>query len=79
MEGDRPWPAPAEHVAVGRRWKYAPPPWVLFEAVVNDSERWLSLLTLGLIPNPGKLPFLTLGRVPDPEPDPEPEPEMEAG
>jgi hypothetical protein len=30
---------------VERRWKYAPPPWVMYEAVVNDSERWLSLLT----------------------------------
>lgn len=28
-----------------RRWKYAPPPWVTYEAVVNDSGRWLSLLT----------------------------------
>ena len=45
MEGDRPWPAPTEHVVVGRRWKYAPPPWVMYEAVVNDSERWLPLLT----------------------------------
>jgi hypothetical protein len=44
MEGDRPWPPPAEHVLAGRRWRYAPPPWVLFEAVVNDSEQWLSLL-----------------------------------
>lgn len=45
MQGDRPWPALTEHVVVGRRWKYAPPPWVMYEAVVNDSERWLSLLT----------------------------------
>ena len=48
------------------------------QADVYFRQRWLSLLTLGLIPNPGKLPFLTLGRVPDPEPDPQPEPEMEA-
>jgi hypothetical protein len=45
VEDNRPWPAPTEHVVVGRRWKYAPPPWVMFEAVVNDSEQWLSLLT----------------------------------
>jgi hypothetical protein len=49
MEGDRPWAAPAEHVVVGRRWKYAPPPWVMYEAVVDDTEQWLSLLT-GEIP-----------------------------
>jgi hypothetical protein len=36
---------PADYVVVGRRWKYAPPPRVLFEAVVNDRQRWLSLLT----------------------------------
>jgi hypothetical protein len=34
-------------------------------------QRWLSLLTLGLIPKPEKLPFLTLGRVPKPEAEPE--------
>jgi hypothetical protein len=45
VEDDRPWHAPAEHVVAGRRWRYAPPPSVLFEAVANDSERWLSLLT----------------------------------
>lgn len=30
-------------------------------------QKWLSLLTLGLVPKPGKLPFLTLGRTPEPE------------
>jgi hypothetical protein len=45
MEGDRPWAAPTEHVVVGRRWKYAPPPWVMYEAIVDDTEQWLSLLT----------------------------------
>jgi len=45
MEGDRPWASPTEHVVVGRRWKYAPPPWVMYEAVVDDMEQWLSLLT----------------------------------
>jgi hypothetical protein len=50
MEGDRPWPAPAQFVVVGRRWKYAPPPWVMYEAVVNDLERWLSPLRGDLPP-----------------------------
>ena len=45
MEGDRVWAAPTEYVVVGRRWKYAPPPWVMYEAVIDDMERWLSLLT----------------------------------
>ena len=45
MEGDRPWTAPAEYVVVGRRWKYAPPPWVMYEAVVSDLEQWLYPLT----------------------------------
>lgn len=43
MENDRPWPAPTENVVATRRWRYAPPPWVLFEAVANDSAQWLSL------------------------------------
>lgn len=29
---------------VRRRWKYAPPPWVIYEAVVGESARWLSVL-----------------------------------
>jgi hypothetical protein len=49
MEGDRPWAAPTEHVVVGRRWKYAPPPRVMYEAVVDDTEQWLSVLA-GEIP-----------------------------
>jgi hypothetical protein len=44
MEGDRPWVAPTEYVVVRRKWKYAPPPWVMYEAVVDDMEQWLSLL-----------------------------------
>lgn len=28
---------------VSRKWKYAPPPWVLFEAVVDGLDRWLVL------------------------------------
>jgi hypothetical protein len=30
---------------VARKWKYAPPPWVMYEAVVDDMEQWLSPLT----------------------------------
>jgi hypothetical protein len=33
----------AEYVLVGRKWTYAPPPWVMYEAIVNDIEKWLSL------------------------------------
>lgn len=50
MESDRPWPAPTQFVVVGRRWKYAPPPWVMYEAIVDDSEQWLSQLTGELVP-----------------------------
>jgi hypothetical protein len=45
MSGDLPWPSPAEFVVVGRRWKYAPPPHIIHEAVVDDLGRWLTLLT----------------------------------
>jgi hypothetical protein len=45
MEDDRPWPVPAEYVVVGRKWKYAPPPWAMYEAVVDDMDQWLSLVT----------------------------------
>ncbi|HLK02296.1 MAG TPA: hypothetical protein VKU39_20635 [Streptosporangiaceae bacterium] len=41
MEDDRPWPEPAEHLLLTRRWKYAPPPWVMYEAIVNDGTEWL--------------------------------------
>jgi hypothetical protein len=30
---------------IRRRWTYAPPPWVIYEAVVDEPEQWLSLLT----------------------------------
>ena len=43
MGGDRPW-ALAGHVVAGRSWKYAPPPWVMYEAVVDDMGQWLPLL-----------------------------------
>jgi hypothetical protein len=45
MSGDLPWPAPSAFVVVGRRWKYAPPPHIIHDAVVDDLGRWLSLLT----------------------------------
>jgi hypothetical protein len=32
-------------VVVGRRWKYAPPPHIIHDAVVDDLGRWLTLLT----------------------------------
>jgi hypothetical protein len=50
VESDRPWPVPTEHVVVGRKWKYAPPPWLMYEAVVDDMEQWLSLLTGEIAP-----------------------------
>jgi hypothetical protein len=59
MEGDHLWAAPTEYVVVGRRWKYAPPPWVMYEAVVDGMEQWLSLLT-GEIP-----PKVAASRRPD--------------
>jgi hypothetical protein len=59
MEGDRPWPLPAAHVVVERRWKYAAPPWVVYEAVVNEKDRWLS-------PRAGELqPQVAASRRPD--------------
>jgi hypothetical protein len=45
MAGELPWAPPTDHVVVGRRWKYAPPPWVMYEAVVSHHGRWLILLT----------------------------------
>ncbi len=45
MTGDPAWPPPSTHVSVSRRWTYAPPPWVMYQAVVNERDRWLSLLT----------------------------------
>ena len=33
--------SPPEHVVVERRWKYAPPPWVVYEAIVEQTDRWL--------------------------------------
>lgn len=45
MSDETDWTSPRGHVVVSRRWKYAPPPWVLFEAVVNDLRRWMYPLT----------------------------------
>ena len=39
------WTTPPGHVVVGRRWKYAAPTWVVYEAVVNDLRRWMYPLT----------------------------------
>jgi hypothetical protein len=50
MDGDRLWAASAEYVVVGRRWTYAPPPWVMYEAIVDDIEKWLSLQTGEIAP-----------------------------
>jgi hypothetical protein len=36
--------SPLEHVVIERHWKYAPPPWVLFNAIVNDREQWFAPL-----------------------------------
>jgi hypothetical protein len=59
VEGDRPWPAPTPFVVVGRKWKYAPPPWVMYEAVVDGQDRWLS-------PPPGEpRPQVVASRRPD--------------
>lgn len=35
--------SPAEHLVVERRWKYAPPPQVIYEAIVDHTGRWLIL------------------------------------
>ncbi len=32
------------HEVVRRRFKYAPPPWVIYEAVVAENARWLRVL-----------------------------------
>jgi hypothetical protein len=29
---------------IGRRWKYAPPPWRMFEALTDEMDRWLPRL-----------------------------------
>jgi hypothetical protein len=29
---------------IGRRWKYAPPPWRMYEAVTDELDRWLPLV-----------------------------------
>lgn len=43
MDGDRMGAAPEEYVVVGRKWTYAPPPWVMYEAIVDDIDKWLSV------------------------------------
>lgn len=39
------WKSPEGHVVVGRRWKYAPPPRVMHDALVDEHNRWLTLLS----------------------------------
>jgi hypothetical protein len=46
-----PWKSPEGHVVVGRRWKYAPPPWAMYEALVDEHGHWLTLLTGEVDPN----------------------------
>ena len=59
MEIERPWAPPSEHVIVGRRWTYAPPPRFLYEAIANDLARWL-------LPQPGEsVPQVSASRQPD--------------
>jgi hypothetical protein len=38
---ERQWVAPPGTVVVERKWKYAAPPWVVYEAFVNELDRWL--------------------------------------
>ncbi|HEY3881759.1 MAG TPA: hypothetical protein VGM12_24485 [Trebonia sp.] len=44
MSGDLPWNAPARYVVTGRRWTYAPPPRIMYEAIVDETGEWLSPL-----------------------------------
>jgi hypothetical protein len=30
--------------AITRKWNYAPPPWRMFDAIVDERDRWLHLL-----------------------------------
>ena len=47
------------HEVVRRRWRYAPPPWVMYDAIVDERDRWLMLL-------PGEAaPTVTRSRRPD--------------
>ena len=50
MDKDRPWAVPTEHVIVGRRWTYAPPPRFLYEAITEDLAQWLSPQTGESVP-----------------------------
>src|ERR1700761_7846496 len=50
MEEERPWAAPAPHVVVGRRWKYAPPPRIMYQAVAGALARWPVPLAGGATP-----------------------------
>jgi hypothetical protein len=41
VEDQRQWVAPPGTVVVERKWTYAAPPWVVYDAFVNDLDRWL--------------------------------------
>ena len=41
VEDQRHWVARPGTVVVERKWRYAAPPWVVYEAFVNDLDRWL--------------------------------------
>jgi hypothetical protein len=59
VEDPRPWVAPTGYVVVERKWKYAAPPWVVYEAFVNDLPRWFH-------PSEGEpKPVITASRRPD--------------
>src|ERR1019366_657066 len=36
------WTSPPGDVVIERHWKYAPPPHVMFDAIVDDHERWMT-------------------------------------
>ena len=42
--------SPTEHVVIGRRYKHAPPDWVMFDAIVNERGRWLLLRPGEVVP-----------------------------
>ena len=45
------WNEPSGHAVVRRRWTYAPPPWVMYEAVVDEMSVWMYRLTTPAMPN----------------------------
>ena len=39
-----------DRLIIQRRWKYAPPPWVMYEALVDERHRWLQVLREETVP-----------------------------